>query len=241
MKKIVLIEDEIPALHKLKRFLNQVGEPIQVVAEFDKVQDAIAYLQNHEVDLIISDIELRDGNAFEIFESTPLVCPIIFTTAYDQFAMAAFETNGIAYLLKPFNQEKFNQAWHKYELLSSKQESSYKPHFLKNLKISEPNGFYFIETDKISYFEAEEGIVYAHLENGQRKILTENTLKFLEEKLDPMQFFRIHRSFLINRNHIENMKKYDKNSLLIKMKGQKETLKSSQTLTPKFRNWLENP
>src|SRR5690606_41118398 len=111
MIKVLIIEDEIPARNKLKRFLNQQIESISIVAEIDTIESAIAFLTTNHVDVIFSDIELLDGNAFEIYKQVQVQCPIIFTTAYDQFWMNAFESNGIDYLLKPFSQDRFQKAW----------------------------------------------------------------------------------------------------------------------------------
>lgn len=117
MIKVVIIEDEIPARNKLKRFISELETPIEIVAEIDTVEKAVVFLKNSSVDLIFSDIELLDGNAFEIYDQVNISCPVIFTTAYDQFWMNAFESNGIEYLLKPFSQSRFQKAWDKFLLL----------------------------------------------------------------------------------------------------------------------------
>ena len=109
MIKVVIIEDEIPARNKLKRFISELETPIEIVAEIDTVEKAVVFLKNSSVDLIFSDIELLDGNAFEIYDQVNISCPVIFTTAYDQFWMNAFESNGIEYLLKPFSQSRFQK------------------------------------------------------------------------------------------------------------------------------------
>lgn len=111
MIKIVIIEDEIPARKKLIRFINELKENTEIIAEIDNVEQSIDFLKTEKsIDLIISDIELLDGNAFEIYDQVKISCPIIFTTAYDKFWMNAFETNGIEYLLKPFTLERFQKA-----------------------------------------------------------------------------------------------------------------------------------
>src|SRR5690606_38173491 len=110
MIKVVIIEDEIPARKKLKRFLEQVNQSTEVIAEIGTVSEAIEFIKNENaIDLILSDIELQDGNAFEIYQEVNVLCPIIFTTAYNQFLMDAFESNGIEYLLKPFSLERFQK------------------------------------------------------------------------------------------------------------------------------------
>lgn len=255
MLKVLLIEDEIPARKKLRRFLEALDTPLEIVAEIDQVAEAILYLNQHKVDLIFSDIALLDGNAFEIYGQVKLSCPIIFTTAYDQFWMDAFESNGIAYLLKPFSQERFQKAWDKFMVLrngdSNKQEwldnmatllkkhlpeDSYKQRFTINSR----QGFYFLNTRNIVFFEAQEGLVAAYDEQGKRHALTVNTLKEVENQVNPYDFFRMNRATLVNKQHIERIERYTKNTLAAKVKGAEELLKTSQSTTASFREWLDN-
>ena len=117
MTKILIVEDEIPARKKLRRFIEELDSPTEILAETDNVQATIEFLKTCQPDLIFSDIELLDGNAFEIYRHVSVNSPIIFTTAYDQFWLDAFEGNGIAYLLKPFSKERFQKAWDKFIML----------------------------------------------------------------------------------------------------------------------------
>jgi len=254
MIKIAIIEDEIPARRKLKRFLDELEVMTEVVAEIDTVKTAVEFLKNTKVDLIFSDIELLDGNAFEIYSNVTVSCPIIFTTAYDQFWMNAFESNGIAYLLKPFSRERFQKAWDKF-LLFTKSPSS-ENELLNNLtKLIEKNfkeksfkkrftvhirqGIYFLDIENISFFEANDSVVYAFDTTGKKYLLNESTLKEIEEELNPSHFFRINRSELINKQHIEKIERYDKNTLAVKIKGNEKYLKTSQSSTAAFRAWIE--
>jgi len=254
MIKIAIIEDEIPARRKLKRFLDELEVMTEVVAEIDTVKTAVEFLKNTKVDLIFSDIELLDGNAFEIYSNVTVSCPIIFTTAYDQFWMNAFESNGIAYLLKPFSRERFQKAWDKF-LLFKKSPSS-ENELLNNLtKLIEKNfkeksfkkrftvhirqGIYFLDIENISFFEANDSVVYAFDTTGKKYLLNESTLKEIEEELNPSHFFRINRSELINKQHIEKIERYDKNTLAVKIKGNEKYLKTSQSSTSAFRAWIE--
>jgi len=132
MIKILIIEDEIPARRKLKRFIAELEISTKIVSEIDTVEQGIEFLQNNQTDIIFSDIELLDGNAFEIYHEVPVSCPIIFTTAYDQFWMGAFESNGIDYLLRPFSQERFQKAWDKFLLLRN--SSSDEKEWMASLK-----------------------------------------------------------------------------------------------------------
>ena len=254
MIKVLIIEDEIPARNKLKRFLSQLNESIEVVGEIDTVEAAIAFLNTTEVDLILSDIELMDGNAFEIYTQVKINCPIIFTTAYDQFLMDAFENYGIEYLLKPFSMERFQKAWDKYLLLGKSNTSerdlvtqlnqilqnnnpvkTYKERFT----ISSPKGIYFIETNGILFFEANEGVLFAFDTTGKKHLLNETTLKEIEFLLDPKSFFRINRSELVHKKYVERVERYSKNAFALKIKGYEKHLKTSQSNTASFREWIE--
>ncbi|MEJ5103716.1 LytR/AlgR family response regulator transcription factor [Chryseobacterium sp. MYb328] len=254
MIKVIIIEDEIPARNKLKRFLSELEHPVKVIAEIDTIESAIDFLKNSTVDVIFSDIELLDGNAFEIYDQVSIACPIIFTTAYDQFWMNAFESNGIEYLLKPFTQDRFKKAWNKFLLLkksdpveneilmklqkmlhNNQPEKNYKQRFT----VSSHQGMYFINTEDIAFFEADEGIVFAIDTFGKKHLLSESTLKDIESLLDPSVFFRINRSELVQKHHVVRIERYNKNAVAIQMKGYKSHLITSQANTSAFRRWIE--
>lgn len=254
MIKILIIEDEIPARKKLKRFLEALDQKTEVVAEIDTVETAIEFLNHSSVDIIFSDIELLDGNAFEIYNRVKVSCPIIFTTAYDQFLMNAFESNGIAYLLKPFSQERFQTAWDKFLLFRNStsienqelnnltkliQQNFQKNDFKKRFSINTQQGIYFLETENITFFEANESVIFAFDITGKKHLLSNATLKELEQQLNPEEFYRINRSTLINKQHVEKIERYSKNILAIKIKAAKDYLKTSQSNTASFREWIE--
>jgi DNA-binding LytR/AlgR family response regulator len=254
MTKIVIIEDEIPARKKLRRFIEDLDAPVEVVAEIDTVGSGIAFLQNSKVDLVLSDIELLDGNAFDIYQRVQLACPIIFTTAYDQFWMNAFDSNGIAYLLKPFSKDRFQKAWDKFMLFSNtpkdtdqllgnltqliEQKFIPKTH-KKRFAIQHHQTTYFLETENISFFEASEGVVFAYDTGGKKHLLKASTLKELEAQLDPTEFFRLNRSELVNKQQVEKIEPYAKNNVAVKLKGYQKFLVTSQQHTASFRAWIE--
>ena len=254
MIKIIIIEDEIPARKKLKRFLKEQEETTEVIAEIDTVEIAVEFLKTTKVDLIFSDIELLDGNAFEIYSHVSVSCPIIFTTAFDQFWMNAFENNGIAYLLKPFSKERFQKAWDKFLLFLK--SPSLENELLTNLtKLIENNfaekshkkrftvhtrqGIYFLDLENITFFEADESVVYAFDTIGKKYLLKESTLKEIEEQINPSNFFRINRSEIVSKQHVEKIDRYTKNTLAVKMTGNDRYLKTSQSNTSPFRVWIE--
>lgn len=254
MIRIVIIEDEIPARKKLKRFLEEIDNSTEVIAEIGTVSEAIEFLKKtNSIDLILSDIELQDGNAFEIYQELNVLCPIIFTTAYNQFLMDAFESNGIEYLLKPFSFERFKKAWDKFlllkksnsvddnllskltQLLNQPTEKTFKNRF----SVNSSKGIHFIQTEDILFFTAEEGVIFAIDKHNQKHLLNYSSLKEIAQIVDDNQFFRINRSEVVNKNFIERIQKYSKNALSIKMKSYDKYLVTSQSNTAMFRVWIE--
>jgi DNA-binding LytR/AlgR family response regulator len=255
MINVVILEDEMPSRNKLKRYLEQLGEPLRLVKELDSVESAITFFsQNPKVDLLISDIELLDGNVFQLFEEVAIPCPIIFTTAYNQFWMQAFEGNGIEYLLKPFNFGRFQKAWEKYRRLSKtsdfeaelmarlqdllKLQKTEEAAFRKRISVPTPRGSYFLDLDEVSCLVAENAVVWAIDQQGKRHLLQEATLKELEAALDPTLYFRISRSHLIQKKFVVGTERYSKNSVAVKMKGIEQLLVCSQSATPEFLRWV---
>lgn len=244
----------MPARQKLKRFIEEREEPVEIRGEVDTVSSAIDFLGKQEVDLIFSDIELLDGNVFEVYNQVTVKCPIIFTTAYDQFWMEAFETNGIAYLLKPFSKERFCQAWEKFlffrnkPIAESEQLANFAKlieqnfsgrNFKKRFSVKLNQEVYFLNTTDIAFFEANEGVVFAYDTNGKKHLLTEPTLSEIGEQLNPSEFFRINRSELISKQCVERLDRSIKNTLTIKLRGIQRQFSTSQASTAAFREWVE--
>lgn len=254
MTNILIIEDEAPARRKLHRFLAEVGEEVNVIAECETITDAVEHLQQAiVVHLILSDISLRDGNAFEIYEQAINVPPIIFITAYNEYLMNAFETNGIAYLLKPYTQEQFRKAWEKFkrlqnnvadhssilDRLSNLIKSDAQPSYKKRLAIHSGKGTMFLEVNAIAYFVCEDSLVFAVDAHSQRHMLSQGTLKEIAEVLNPNEFFQINRGELVNIDFVERLERYTKNSIAVKLKGTKSYLITSQSKTAAFKEWIE--
>lgn len=245
---VLIIEDELPARRKLKRYIDQLEAEVQVAAECATVEEAILFFEKGgKADLIFSDISLQDGNAFEIYQEIALKSPIIFTSAYDNHMLEAFESNGIDYLLKPFTFERFEKAWKKFLLFTQQNSSSIKakpkPQASESFKsrfiINTVKDSYFLEIENIAYFLAEGGIVKATDIQGKGHILNTPTLKEIEDTVDPAQFFRINRAELVHKPAIERMERYGKNSLAIKLRGINKSLITSQSATAAFRDWVE--
>lgn len=253
MINVLILEDELPARKKMIRFLNELPESINIVAEIDTIDRGIQFLKTTTVDVIFSDIELLDGKAFEIFEQVQISCPIIFTTAYDNYWINAFETNGIEYLLKPFSLERFQKAWNKFLLFKKSDHSNHEllnqlNRFIENnttktyktrFSISNNKSIYFLDVDTIPFFEAEDSVVFAHDASGKKHLMNETTLKEIENQLNPNDFFRINRSELVQKKFIDKIERYTKNSYAIKIKGMDKHLITSQSNSAAFRAWIE--
>ncbi|MEL6865415.1 MAG: LytTR family DNA-binding domain-containing protein [Bacteroidota bacterium] len=253
---ILIFEDEIPAHEKLLGFIHAEIEEAQIIGWARSIQEARLLLQRkQQPDLIFSDIELLDGVSFKVFEEIKVTCPIIFCTAFDQYVLQAFKTNGIAYLLKPYNLDNFREAFDKYRLLFNKQEEQQQldDQVLKELKdllhaseksykqrfiIKKKEGIKLIETREIMCFEANGDFCFAYDAKGHKHVINQG-LSQVEEKINPGKFFRINRSQIINIDFVEKIEPHFKNKLSVKMNHLPETLLTSANKTPEFRKWLE--
>ncbi len=246
--KVVIIEDELPARTMLTSFLQKFDATIEIMETLDSIKASKSFLSNTSPDLIFADIELLDGTVFTLFNEIKINSPVIFTTSYDEFLMDAFTTNGIAYLLKPFNYAQFKSAMEKYKLLVTPnnieaqfemlqkafETKDYKKRFVSRVK----DTLYLIETNDIVCFKAEEGVIQAFTENGKSFILIETVLKGIEESLNPSIFYKVNRSEIVNINFIQKVKKYDRDRLAIYVKGIPKTMVTSSRITSNFRSWL---
>ncbi|SDX77437.1 LytR/AlgR family response regulator transcription factor [Hymenobacter psychrophilus] len=259
---ILILEDEELAARQVVAFASRVGLNEADLTVLRSVEKALVWLQSNPMpDLILSDIELLDGNVFALYERFQVTCPIIFTTAYDQFLLPAFRGNGIAYLLKPFTYEQFEEALAKYQLLrrnfaaptpvlpaglspalvqelSAALRQGSQPQYRQRLSVRVRNSLYVVQTKDVAYLQADEGVVFAVDGAGARHPLT-GTLTELEAQLDPARFGRLNRSELVNVAFVERVEPYFNNRLVVKLRASAVTLMTSAAQTPEFRRWLE--
>ena len=261
---ILILEDEVLAARQTVQFLARAGLAESAPPVVRSIGKALAWLQTNPMpDLIFSDIELLDGNVFALYEQFRVTCPVIFTTAYDQFLLPAFRGNGIAYLLKPFEYEQFHEALDKYHLLQSSlrpavagpAEASLSPQVLRELSealrhhgqpqykqrfsVRTRTGLSLLLVDDIAYVQADEGVTFAVDAAGARYPLT-GSLAELERQLDPRRFGRLNRSELVNIAFVEKMEPYFNNRLAVRLRIRPATtLMTSAAQTPEFRRWLE--
>lgn len=249
---VLIIEDEKPSARYLQRMLEKQG--VSVLEMLHSVEEAVNWFQkNPHPDLIFLDIQLSDGLSFEIFEAVDVKSAIIFTTAFDAYALQAFKLNSIDYLLKPIDQEELQAAIHKYQklkpvaqnvqfnfedikkLLVNPVEREYKKRF--TTKIGQH--IKMIAVDEIECFYSENKGTYAHTVDG-RDYLLETTLEQLEEELSPETFFRISRKFYVNVNAIKDIISYTNSRLQLKLNSFKEQeIIVARERVRDFKLWLE--
>lgn len=256
MIKCLIIEDEEPAVNRLKRLLEKVDSSIEVIAEIDSVKRAVEFLGNGndpDCDLIFMDIHLADGNAFEIFDLIKVDHPIIFTTAFDHYAIRAFKEQSLAYLLKPIAVPELKDAIHKYQKLYAEQASAgidyqelirslgdMKKQFKKRFLVHKGDSMEAIPTEDIACFYADSGVVWLNAFNGKQFIVP-YTVEQLATMLDPDQFFKVNRSFILNENAFEKLVNWSRSRfrVLTNIEIDKEVYLASAKLKD-FKAWLEH-
>ncbi|MEM7370169.1 MAG: LytTR family DNA-binding domain-containing protein [Bacteroidota bacterium] len=251
--KLLLIEDEELALEKLRSYLEEILPGCEIIASLDSVKSVLAYLSfEKEIDLIFADIELIDGHVFSAFGQVNVPCPVIFLTAFDQYAMQAFEANGIAYLLKPFSFDQLKNSIDRVLKLGAKQtqadkqflgdlyqamlaqQAVYKQRFV----VRKGKSILLLPTEEILLIRSQAGLITAINKKGRKCLLQESSLSEIEKQLDPSCFLRINRSEILHIQAIEHLEYYTKDSLAVILVQGLGTLISSQSRTPTLRKWL---
>lgn len=251
--KVVIIEDELPAAKRLQKLINQVHPSAQITEVIDSVETAVSWIKvNPAPDLIFMDIQLADGLSFDIFRQAPVNAPVIFTTAFDQYALKAFKVNSVDYLLKPIDTEELHRAFQKYtqhyqtppaphsqqtiqDLIAQMTQKTYKERFL--VKIGQQLSY--VNVKDIAYFYAEEGLVHA-LEYSNKRNILDFTLDQLEGILAPKHFFRINRKMIINLAAIAKIYTYFNSRLKLDLTpAAKIEVIVSRDRVSDFKQWLD--
>ena len=248
---VIIIEDEKPAARLLQRKLQKLN--IQADTMLHSVEEAIQWFgKNEQPDLILLDIQLSDGLSFEIFETIPVNSAVIFTTAYDEYALRAFKLNSIDYLLKPIDEEELEQAINKYkERIPLQQNFSFDFDQIKRMLVNPVQKSYkkrftikmgqhlkMINTEDVECFYSENKGTYTHTFDN-RDYLLDITLEQLENELDPKQFFRVSRKFIVSVNAIKDIVMYTNSRLKIILPTFKEDeVIVSRERVNDFREWL---
>ncbi len=225
MIKIVIIEDEKPAVNKLKQLLLNTGEAIAIIKILGSVEESVNWLsQNPSPDLIFMDIQLSDGVSFEIFESVNIVTPVIFTTAFDSYAIKAFKVNSIDYLLKPIIPELLYKAIQKYKDHYPNHVTGHIPHIISQIPLSYKSRFLIktgehfrsVEVSDIESFFIQERCTF-FVTKDSKTLDISYSLDQLEKIVNPELFFRANRNYLVNIQYIKDMIGYSGNRIKLKM------------------------
>lgn len=252
--KVVIVEDELAASENLAYILKNLQDKLEVLAVLDSVKTAIDYFsKNQDADLVFMDIHLADGLSFEIFDAVKIDAPIIFTTAYDQYALKAFKLNSIDYLLKPIDEDELEVSLAQFKgqekgkglinnqvegLLSllKDQKKTYKSMYL----VHHRDELIPLKTEKIAYLYIENGIVKAVTKDSQTHII-EQKLEDIENDLDPSNFHRVNRQFIVQRDSIAGIKQYFNGKLIISvMPPHEEKVIVSKAKASEFKNWMNH-
>ena len=253
--KVLVVEDEKSAAKRLLALLKDIDPDIEIMGTIDTVKGTVAWFQkNSDPDLMFLDIQLADGLSFDIFEKAEVTCPVIFTTAYDQYALKAFEVYSIDYLLKPIDREKLMRSLDKFKKMVGRvkdkssvdlgtiqnaiemiQGKKYKERFIvkygehiKSFPVE--NIVSFFSEEKISFFKNNEG----------RKYVVDYTLEQIEGLVNPQLFFRINRKYIINLNSIEDVVVYSNSRLKLKVRHLNDhDLVVAREKVQDFKKWLD--
>lgn len=246
--RVIIIEDEAKIAQYLEDLLLNIDPKIQILAKLNAVNPAVHWLKNHTADLIFMDINLDKEIAFKIFEQVEVKIPVIFTTAYDQYALQAFKVNSLDYLLKPIDKQALSKALLKFQswqkpadydlskLIQSIQTPS--KEYQKRFMATSGEKIISVKVEEIAYFVGHQRYVFlVNFKNEQ--YLVDFTLEKLEELLNPNDFFRINRQFIVNFNAIKNMYAYLRGRIKLELNPpSKEDTVVSIERAAAFKQWL---
>lgn len=256
--KVLIVEDEELAVKKLQKTLQSVTTDAEVVGITDSIRSSVKWLQeNPTPDLILMDIELADGQSFEIFDKVEVNTTVIFTTSYDEYALKAFKVNSVDYLLKPVQKEDLEAALDKYHrmkkmlqgtepsgnlnmdsLVKELQQRLQPKEFRKRFLVKQGQKLVSVEVDEIAYFYSDGRVNFFKTQDN-RKFIVDYTMDELEGMLDPDRYFRISRSFYVSIESVEQIHDYFGNRLLLHLQPvvDKEAIVSREKVTD-FKRWM---
>lgn len=249
--KVLIIEDEPRAARQLESMLAKCNFEYTLLDIIDSVEDAVAWFQNHAApDLVFLDVQLADGLSFEIFQQVQVDAPIIFTTAFDQYAIQAFKVNSIDYLLKPIQEDALNTALEKFEKTSSKK--SFDPALLSQLissieskkhrvsiLVKQGSGLVQLKVSELLYIYSDDGITFGV--TSDKRYMIDETMDHIYASLDPTTFFRINRGQVVSRSSITKIEPYFNHRVKLEMVNPKDQeFIVSRPKTKEFKEWLNS-
>ena len=232
--KVLIIEDEPLGLERLRKLLYDTAPGLEVIGDADSIKTAVQWLTNHpSPDLIFMDIELADGQCFEIFQQVEIAAPVVFTTSYDEYALHAFKVNSIDYLLKPVRKEDLLRSLDKLQrlkiqlgapppafdldrLLREFSRTPQRPEYRQRFLVKQGQRLLAVETADIAYFAADGKICWLRTWD-KRRHLVDYTLEQLVDMLDPSDFFRVNRAYLVHVRAIKSIQPYFNGKLILQL------------------------
>lgn len=248
--KILIIEDEAIAVQRLSKMIKSVEPTADILEDLDTIETTILWFQQHQMpDLVFMDIQLADGLSFEIFKKIKITCPIIFTTAFDQYAIQAFKVHAIDYLLKPIKQQELADSLAKFKQLQTKQtvdfqsllqaiENKTPPKYQSRFLIRYGQKYRILEIGEIAYFFIQDKIVFACTFDGKHFPMDYNLDK-LETMVSPDEFFRINRQVMARIEAIKELYAYSKSRVKVELQPPIEyDVIVSKEKTSMFKEWI---
>ena len=247
--KILIIEDEPAAVRRLQKLLGEINPGNEIVGTVSSIETSVEWLHNNiQPDIILMDIHLADGSSFDIFDKVTITSPVIFATAYDEYALKAFKVHAIDYLLKPIKKEELEQALLKLSKELKKPDETedllrklVDAGFVKKAKrilVKMGQTIKLIDLDTVAYFYSRDKISFAVLPGNKRYPL-EQSLDQIEQMIDPAHYFRINRQFIVKMEAIEEMIAYSKSRVKLKLNPPtEEDAIVSKERSPEFKKWL---
>lgn len=251
--KIVIIEDEVKAAKSLASLITQIKPDASIVASLQSIESAVNYLsQNTAPDLIFMDIQLSDGVSFEIFKTVKINCPVVFCTAYGEYAMDAIKANGIDYILKPFSKEQLEQAFEKVDSFKNFFQQNTQPNLddlIKRLGVDDGKKSFLVFKENKYVTIATDQIAYIYIKHDTTTIVTfqqqtytlPQSIDQVQNQLSAKQFYRLNRQYLVNFSAIKEVEHYYGRKLLVKLVvPNPDDLLLGKEKTTAFLQWLEN-
>ncbi len=247
--KVLIIEDEQAAVRRLQKLLVDINAEMDMVAALSSIEMAVEWLTvNPAPDVILMDIHLADGSSFDIFQMVKIDAPVIFVTAYDEYALKAFKVNAIDYLLKPIKKEELANALKKVSIGKNEKteegglvQKLTEAGFIKKSRrilVKMGQSIKMIDLNRVAYFYSRDKISFAVLPEGKRYPL-DQSLDHIEQMIDPERFFRINRQFIVNIDCIDEMIAYSKSRVKLKLlPATDEEAIVSKERSPEFKKWL---
>lgn len=248
----LIIEDEYHAAKRLRSLITRIIPDSTCVAVLDSVEDSVAWFNNNDSpDLAFFDIQLADGLSFNIFKEVRIETPVIFTTAFDEYALKAFKTNSVDYLLKPIDDEELSSAIEKYKkffgqssapldetVINSLMRRLNTPDYVKRFLIKQGTSLSYVDVENVAYFYSDDGLTFL-VTTDRRKHNIDHTLDQVEEVVNPSSFFRINRKFIVNVNAVSKISTYFNSRLKLKLNpSAPDEAVVSREKVKRFKSWL---